>query len=102
MVDSSAQRRDRCRPCKGLAGGDAKDELAEKEPVEELGSRACPQRVVSWSQGMGKNLQRYSVKNSTYTWKPRPQYVAAIRVKHSHCREALFTHHEQGCGAKMG
>ena len=40
-------------------GGDTKDELAEKDPVEDLGSRACPQRVVSWSQGMGKNLKRF-------------------------------------------
>ena len=51
---------------------------------------------------MGKNLQRSSVKNSTHTWKPRPQYVGAIRVKHSHCRAALFTHHGQGCGARLG
>ena len=29
-------------------------------------------------------------------------YVGAIRVKHSHCRAALFTHHGQDCGARMG
>ena len=47
MVDSSARVKRQMRPCKGLAGGDAKDEPAAKDPVEDLGSRPCPQRVVS-------------------------------------------------------
>ena len=50
----------------------------------------------------GKPEEKQSVKNSTHTWKPRPQYVRAIRVKHSHCWAALFTHHGHGCGAKRG
>ena len=41
---------------------------------------------------MGQNPQRNSVNNPTYTWKPRPQYVGAIRVKHSHCRAAQPVH----------
>ena len=49
-----------------------------------------------------KPAEKQSVQNSTHTWKPRPQYVGAIRVQHSHCRAALFTHHGQGCGARMG
>ena len=52
--------------------------------------------------GGEKPAEKQSVKNSTHTWKPRPQYVGAIRVKHSHCRAALFTHHGQGCGPRMG
>ena len=52
---------------KGLASGDAKDEPAAKDPVEDEGSRVCPQRVVSWSQGMGKNLQRSRVSKIPHT-----------------------------------
>ena len=37
---------------------------------------------------MGQNPQRSSVNNPDYTWKPGPQRVEAIRVKHSHCRSA--------------
>ena len=59
--------RDRCRSCKGLAGGDAKDEPAAKDPVEDQESPACPQWVVSWSQGMGKNLQRSRVSKIPHT-----------------------------------
>ena len=29
-----------------------------------------------------KPAEKRSVKNSTHTWKPRPQYVGAFRVKH--------------------
>ena len=54
------------------------------------------------ARGWGKTWREAECQNSTHTWKPRPQYVGAIRVQHSHCRAALFTHHGQGCGARMG
>ena len=38
MVDSSAHVKRQMRPCKGLAGGDAKDKPAANDPVEDLGS----------------------------------------------------------------
>ena len=41
---------------------------------------------------MGQNPQRSSVYNPAYTWKPRPQRVEAIRIKHSHCRAAPPVH----------
>ena len=41
---------------------------------------------------MGQNSQRSSVNSPAYTWKPRPQRVGAIRIKHSHCRAAQPVH----------
>ena len=50
---------------------------------------------------MGQNPQRSSVNNPAYTWKPRPQYVGAIRVKHSHCRAAQPVHHGRAVEQNM-
>ena len=36
-------------------------------PRRIQGSPSCPQRVVSWSQGMGKNLQRSRVSKIPHT-----------------------------------
>ena len=57
MVHSSARVKKQGRSCKGLAGGDAKGEPAAKDPVEDLGSPACPQRVVFGARGWGKTCR---------------------------------------------
>ena len=92
MVDSSAHVKRQMLSVWGSCEWWRQRQAGREGSCRRPGVASVPSasRILEPGDG-GKPAEKQSVEKSTHTWKPRPQYVRAIRVKHSHCRAALYT-----------